>query len=76
MCYLQTCFKQRETIYIDFETGKSRKIFSSIDMSKELKSALLGFHAFTDNYYVSSIFGKSERFIGKMLQKAVNTQEC
>ena len=51
-----------ERIYIDFGTGKSRKIFklTSIDMTEELKSALLGFHALTGNDYVSSIFGKSK----------------
>ena len=64
--------EESERIYIDFGTGKSRKILklSSIDMSDELKSALLGFHAFTGNDYVSSIFGKSNKICWKAVTKS------
>ena len=63
---------ESERMYIDFGTGKSRKIFklSSIDMNEELKSALLGFHAFTGNDYVSSIFGKSNKICWKAVTKS------
>ena len=63
---------ESERIYIDFGTGKSRKIFrlTSIDMSEELKSAILGFHAFTGNDYVSSIFGKSKKICWKAVTKS------
>ena len=38
-------------------------------MSDEHKSALIGFHAFTGNDYVSSIFRKSKKFSWKLLEK-------
>ena len=64
---------ESERIYINFGTGKSLKIFklSSNDMCEELKSALLGFHAFTGNDYLSSIFGKSRKICWKAARKAV-----
>ena len=62
---------ESERIYIDFGTGKSRKIFklSSIDTSEELKSALLGFHAFTGNVFISPIFSKSKKVCRKAVTK-------
>ena len=39
-------------------------------MSGELKSALLGFHAFTGNDCVSSIFGKSKKICWKAVTKS------
>ena len=65
-------FKEDNTdIYIDYGSGKFRKILqlNSIDMSDEHKSALIGFHAFTGNDYVSSIFRKSKKFCWKLLEK-------
>ena len=52
--------EKAEQIYTFYGTGESRKIFKlgSVDMSNELKSALIGFHAFTGNDYVSSFFKK------------------
>ena len=63
---------ESERIYIDFGTGNPRKILklSSIDMSEELKSALLGFHAFTGNDYISSTFGKSKKICWKAVTKS------
>ena len=65
-------FKEDNTdIYIDYGSGKFRKILqlNSIDMSDEHKFALIGFHAFTGNDYVSSIFHKSKKFCWKLLEK-------
>ena len=62
--------EKAEQVYIDYGTTKSRKIFklSSVDMSDELKSALIGFHAFTGNNYVSSFFKKSKKHCWHLLQ--------
>lgn len=42
-------------VILDSNTGKHRKTFRlrDIDMTKEQKSSLIGFHAFTGNYYNS-----------------------
>ena len=67
-------FKEGNTeIYIDYGSGKFKKILqlNSIDMSDEHKSALIGFHAFTGNDYVSSIFRKSKKFRWKLLEKKI-----
>ena len=41
---------EQKRIYIDFGSGKSRKILhlDSVDMNSDLKSALTGFHEFTE----------------------------
>ena len=63
--------EKAEQIYIDYGTGKSHKILKlgSVDMSNELKSALIGFHAFTGNDYVSSFFKKSKKHCWHLLEK-------
>ena len=63
---------EQKRIYIDFGSGKSRKILhlSSVDMSDDLKSALTGFHAFTGNDYLSCIFRKSKKLCWKALVKS------
>ena len=47
-------------IYLDYRMGKSRKVIklSDIDMDTDKKT---GFHAFTGNDYVSSIFRRSKK---------------
>lgn len=43
-------------IYIDHEDGKSRKVvwLNQKNVNTDLNKALIGFHAFTDNGYISS----------------------
>ena len=55
-------------IYIDNETGKSRKITSS-ELSAEEKVALIGYHAFSANDYVSSSFRKGKSAFWKATLK-------
>ena len=54
---LFVCMFQDESdrIYLDYGTGKLRKVIklSDIDMDTDKKTALIGFHAFTRNDYVS-----------------------
>ena len=61
-----------DKICIDYGTGKSRKVLqlSMIDMPDNLKSALVGFHAFSGNDYISSIFRKSKRICWKKIEKS------
>ena len=53
---------QPDKIFNDYGSGKSRGILqlSLVDMSDEYKKALIGFHSFTENDYVSSFFQKSK----------------
>lgn len=55
--------EKADIIYIDYGTGKSRTFLqlSEIDIPDTLKSALVGFYAFSGNDYISSIFRKSKR---------------
>eukprot|EP00112_Aurelia_sp_Birch-Aquarium-sp1_P005855 Seg1662.2 transcript_id=Seg1662.2/GoldUCD/mRNA.D3Y31 product="hypothetical protein" protein_id=Seg1662.2/GoldUCD/D3Y31 len=67
-----------DRIYIDYGTGKSRKVLqlSMIDMPDTLKSALVGFHAFSGNDYISSIFRKSSASAGKRSRRARSLPKC
>ena len=49
-------------VIIDFNKGKDRKAFylSQVDMTSEEKQALIGFHAFTGNDYISAFFRKGK----------------
>ena len=70
---LFVCMFQDESdrIYLDYGMGKSRKVIklSDIDMDTDKKTALIGFHAFTRNDYVSSIFRRSKKACWKLLEK-------
>ena len=63
---------EQKRIYIDFGSGKSRKILhlSSVGTSDDLKSALTGFHAFTGNDCLSCIFRKSKKLCWKALVRS------
>lgn len=67
-------FNINTDIWIDFGNGKSRKRIqlNSIDMSEERKRALIGFHAFTGNDYVSSFFRKSKKTCWKLVEKTTD----
>ena len=43
--------EKADRVYLDCETGKSRKILKSslVDIQDNLRAALVGFHAFTGN---------------------------
>ena len=60
-----------EMIHIYFGTGKNRKILSvgSINMSRELRKALIEFHDFIGNEYVSSFFKKSKKYCWRLLER-------
>ena len=69
--FLSVFLQNPEKILIDYGRGDSRKILqlSSIDMSDEHKKALIGFHSFTGNDYVSSFFRKSKSHCWQVVEK-------
>ena len=60
---------QRHQVVI-MDNGKSRKIFklSSIDMNDGHVQAIIGFHSFTGNHYISSFFRKGKTCWQKMIK--------
>ena len=58
-----------ERVILDFNKGKDRKAvqLSDINMSTEEKAALIAFHTFTGNDYVSAFFKKGKGACWKML---------
>ena len=67
-----------DKIHIDYGTGKNRKILSvgSFDMIRKMKTALIGFHAFTGNDYVPSFFKKSNKHHWRLLEKKTDLLKC
>ena len=63
-------------VYLDYGRGKLRRGFwpNSITMDNQLKRALVGFHAFTGNDYVSSFFKKGKQMCWKAMKK--KTEFC
>ena len=59
-----------DRVFLDVNIGKNRKILrlSDVELSTEEKKALIGFHAFTGNDYVSSFFGKGKLKCWKVLK--------
>ena len=55
---LLNCFRDR--VVYDDRHGKSRKVFrlKDVDIEDDIIDALIGFHAFTGNAYISSFFRK------------------
>ena len=68
---LGVIFEDLEQIYFDTNKGNYRKLYklSDVSLSKNEKSALLGFHAFTGNDYVSSFFKKGKISCWRILEK-------
>ena len=64
--------EKADRVYLDYGTGKSRKILklSLVDIPDNLRAALVRFHAFTINDYVSAIFRKSKRVCWKLIEKS------
>ncbi|KAG1711251.1 hypothetical protein GQR58_002553 [Nymphon striatum] len=65
-------------VYLDYGKGKLRRGFwlNSISMDDQLKRALIGFHAFTGNDYVSSFFKKGKQMCWKVMKKNQNFVEA
>ena len=60
-----------ERLFFDYGSGKNRKAvrLSDINMQNKEKDALLGFHAFTGNDYISSFFRKGKPLAWKCMKK-------
>ena len=71
MLFLNVLLENPEKILIDYGCGYSRKILqlSSIDVSDEHKQALVRFHSFTGNDYISSFFRKSKCHCWQVVEK-------
>ena len=65
---LITCCADK--VFADVNTGKNRKVLRLLDvkLSTYEKEALVGFHVFTGNDYVSSFFGKGKQKCWKVLK--------
>ena len=52
--------EEQTRCFLDTGSGNNRKglWLSDVDMSQDLKQALIGFHSFTGNDYISSFFRK------------------
>ena len=75
--FIITLFPEKaDRVYLDYGTGKSRKILklSLVDIPDYLRAALVGFHAFTGNDYVSAIFWKSKRVCWKLIEETLWSQ--
>ena len=64
-------YDYKERIVLDNGVGNSRKLIwlGNIDISRSTRNSLLGFHAFTGNDYVSSLFKKGKSVCWKVLQR-------
>ena len=69
--FLSVFLEHPEKIFIDYGSGNCRRILqlSSVDMSLERKKALIGFHSFTGNDYVSSFFRKSKSHCWQVVER-------
>ena len=61
-------------IFVDYSNGKTRKgvWLHQIYIATDLKKALIGFHAFTGNDYVSSLFKHGKQVCFKLMKKCVD----
>ena len=61
----------KDNVILDTGSGKSRKVIplNSIVMDNHLRNALIGFHAFTGNDYVSSFFRKGKFKCWQLVEK-------
>ena len=62
---------QPEYFFMDSGSGKNCKGFllNEINLDYEIKKCLIGFHAFTGNYYISSFYWKGKEVCWKVLEK-------
>ena len=65
ICVLVThhLYLHKETVFLDNRKSDTRELIplSSIDLPNGHRTAILGFHTFTGNGYVSSFFGKGKK---------------
>ena len=63
-----------ESIYVDNGTGSGRKLLQPCmcELNSEEREALIGFHAFTGNDYVSSFFRKGKKTCWKVAKRNRN----
>ena len=61
----------QDWVFIDYGNGKNHKAIklSNVNMENDFKQALVGFHPFTGNDYVSSFFTKGKTASWKRMVK-------
>ena len=61
----------QDRVFLDYGNGKHRKTIklNNVNMATDLKLALVGFHAFTGNDYISSFFTKRKTASWKKMAK-------
>jgi len=61
----------KERVYYDYGNGKNRKgtWLHAVQLEDDQQSALIGFHAFTGNDYVSSFLRKGKKMCWKVMMK-------
>ena len=61
----------QDQVFIDYVNEKNRKVInlSNVNIATYPKQALVGFHAFTGNDYVSSFFAKGKTATWKKMVK-------
>ena len=69
-------YEFRNRVLIDDGSGENRKVMrlSNIDIEIDLVDALIGFHAFTGNDYISSFFRKEKEKCWKLVEKTKKFQ--
>ena len=62
-------YEHKDRVYLDYGTGKNRKglWLNHIRMSDSQRTAIIAFHAFTGNDYVSSFFRKGKKACWKIM---------
>ena len=71
-------YEFRNRVLIDGGSGDNRKVMrlSNIDIEKDLADALIGFHAFTGNDYISSFFRNGKEKCWKLIKKTKKFQNA
>ena len=71
-------FGLKEKVFIDNGRSDTRRLIplDAVDLSVHLREALLGFHAFTGNDYVSSFIKKGKKTCWNKLQKKTKFTNC
>ena len=66
--------EERARVYLDEGTGKNKKLFhlGSFDTGRLNQNALLGFHSFTGNDFVSAFFGKGKKICWEIMKSNPN----
>ena len=71
-------YEFRNRVLIDDGSGENRKVrrLSNIDIEIYLVGALIGFHVFTGNDYISSFLRKGKEKCWKLVEKIKKISEC